>query len=157
MPKTVAWRPFPTFFWFLAHGFRKSRTTLFEKMDLMRPLRPNRHVENDRILIISLWGFRKKGSLRAENHRFSLAISMFSKQLGVFFFEKPVFHFKPSEASFSWVMCLASRLLENPKWLLENPKWLLENPKGRQIGRRRSAVGGRYFINSGGLLTSGGG
>ena len=56
------------------------------------------------------------------------------EKVGSVFFEKPVFHFKPSEASFSGVMCLASRLLENPKWLLENPKWLLENPKGRQIG-----------------------
>ena len=44
------------------------------------------------------------------------------EKVGSVFFEKPVFHFKPSEASFSGVMCLASRLLENPKWLLENPK-----------------------------------
>ena len=75
------------------------------------------------------------------------------EKVGSVFFEKPVFHFKPSEASFSGVMCLASWLLENPKWLLENPKWLLENPKGRQIGRRRSAAGRRSA--DGTLLTGG--
>ena len=41
------WDKFPTT---LVPKFR----TLFEKVDLIWPLRPNRHVENDRIPIISL-------------------------------------------------------------------------------------------------------
>ena len=55
------------------------------------------------------------------------------EKVGSVFFENLVFHFKPSEASFSGVMCLASRLLENPKWLLENPKGPLASggPAGR--------------------------
>ena len=50
-------------------------------------------------------------------------------------FEKPVFHFKPSEASFFLgdVSCLMavgkSKMVVGKFQLLENPKWLLENPK----------------------------
>ena len=52
--KTVGWHPFRTNF----RLFRTNRVpefrTLFEKVDPIRPLRPNRSVENDRILIFSL-------------------------------------------------------------------------------------------------------
>ena len=62
----------------------------------------------------------------------SIFLSVFNvfEKVGSVFFEKPVFHFKPSEASFSGVMCLASRLLENPRWLLENPKRVVKPTGG---------------------------
>ena len=73
--------------------------------------------------------FSKKRVTKIRKPLIFLSVFNVFEKVGSVFFEKPVFHFKPSEASFSGVMCLASRLLENPKWLLENPKWLLENPK----------------------------
>ena len=93
--------------------FRTNRVpkfgTLFEKVNLIIwPLRPKRSLENDPILILSLWGFRKKVSQKSENLWLSLVISTFSKELGSFF-EKPVFHFRPSEVSFTGIMCLGSQ------------------------------------------------
>ena len=103
-----AWRPFPTVLGFLVLGFRKSRTTLFEKMDLVRPLRPNRHVENDRILIISLWGFRKKRVTKSRKPLIFLSVfNVFEKKWECFFW-KNSFSFSAVWGQFLWsdVSCL---------------------------------------------------
>ena len=52
-------------------------------------------------------GFMKKNPTRIDNPWLSLVFSTFPKELDSFF-EKPVLHFKPSEVSFSAIMCLGS-------------------------------------------------
>ena len=56
LPQTVGWRPFRTIFCLFSTILEKSGPqipTLFEKVNPIQPLRPNRSVENDPMRILS--------------------------------------------------------------------------------------------------------
>ena len=58
--KTVGWHTFPSDFQLFWTSRVPTFPTLFEKVTPMSPLRPNRSVENDPILILSISGFHQK-------------------------------------------------------------------------------------------------